>query len=174
MLRPIIRRKKLVLANRVRAYLVAALNFAISWKDKPKYNPEIRFDIVTNPAEVVEKPQKAEAPGERVLSEEEICTLWSQWGQGFPGQVLRLILASGGQRVEEVLRAEWKEFDYTKNLWEIPASRTKSGRWHVVPLTPFMTVEKSSATTMRSRPIARSPISWRTSSEMPSVLPPQK
>lgn len=145
-LRPIIRRKKLVLANRVRAYLVAALNFAIGWKDKQNYTSRIRFEIVMNPAQVVEKPLKEEAPGERVLSEEEIFTLWEQWGreEAFPqptGQVLRLILASGGQRVEEVLKAEWSEFDFKKDLWEIPSRRTKSKRWHVVPLTALMVEE---------------------------------
>ena len=146
-LRPIINRKKMVLANRVRSYLVAALNFAISWKDKPNYTPKIRFEITLNPALVVEKPLKDEAPGERVLSEEEICTLWKQWGDkdDFPqpmGLVLRLILASGGQRVEEVLRAEWKEFDFKKGLWEIPPSRTKNRqRWHVVPLSQLMVDE---------------------------------
>lgn len=140
-LRPITQRKKLVLANRVRAYLVAALNFAISWKDKPNYNHKIRFDIVMNPGQVVEKPQKAEAPGDRLLSEKEIKNLWKAWDNDFPGLVLRLILASGGQRVEEVLRAEWSEFDFKKNLWEIPASRTKSKRWHVVPMTPLLVGE---------------------------------
>ncbi len=145
-LRPIIKRKKMVLANRVRAYLVAALNFAISWKDKPNYTSRIRFEIVMNPAQVVEKPLKEEAPGERVLSEEEIFNLWEQWGREevFPqpmGQVLRLILASGGQRVEEVLKAEWREFDLKKGLWVIPPRRTKSKRWHVVPLTSLMVEE---------------------------------
>jgi integrase len=142
-LRPIIRRKKMVLANRVRAYLVAALNFAIGWKDKPNYNHKIRFEINMNPAAVVEKPQKAEMPGERVLSEKEIGSLWVKWDHDFPGCVLRLILASGGQRVEEVLRAEWSEFDFKKKLWTIPARRTKSGRWHVVPMTTLMVEELS-------------------------------
>jgi len=140
-LRPIIKRKKMVLANRVRAYLVAALNFAIGWKDKPNYTAKIRFDITMNPAQVVEKPLKSEPPGERVLTEREIKTLWKKWEDGFPGEVLRLILASGGQRVEEVLRAEWSEFDFKKNLWSIPTSRTKSGRWHVVPMTSLMVEE---------------------------------
>jgi integrase len=152
-LRPIINRKKMVLANRVRSYLVAALNFAISWKDKPNYTPKIRFEITMNPAQVVEKPLKSESPGERVLNEEEITSLWKKWEGGFPGEVLRLILASGGQRVEEVLRAEWTEFDFQKNLWEIPASRTKSGRWHVVPMTPLMIDELEAIKKRREKEI---------------------
>ena len=150
-LRPIVRRKKLVLANRVRAYLVAALNFAIRWKDKPNYTPKLRFDISMNPAQVVEKPLRSEAPGERVLTEDEIKKLWKEWESGFPGEVLRLILASGGQRVEEVLRAEWAEFDLEKSLWEIPGSRTKSGRWHIVPITELMSAELESIKARREK-----------------------
>lgn len=150
-LRPIIQRKKMVLANRVRAYLVASLNFAISWKDKPNYTPKIRFDITMNPAQVVEKPLKSEAPGDRVLTEKEIKTLWKKWEGEFPGEVLRLILASGGQRVEEVLHAKWGEFDFKKKLWSIPAGRTKSGRWHVVPMSSLMVDELNALKAKRER-----------------------
>ncbi|MDZ4730757.1 MAG: integrase arm-type DNA-binding domain-containing protein [Xanthomonadales bacterium] len=150
-LRPIIRRNKFVLANRVRAYLVAALNFAISWKDKPNYTSKIRFDVVMNPAQVVDKPLKSEAPGERVLEEKEIKVLWKKWELGFPGEVLRLILASGGQRVEEALRAEWSEFDFQKYLWTLPANRTKSNRVHVVPITSLMAEELSKIKARRTQ-----------------------
>jgi len=53
------------------------------------------------------------------------------------GTALRMILATGGQRVEEVLRAGWSEFDTESGLWEIPAQRTKKRRSHVIPLTPL-------------------------------------
>jgi len=131
----------------VRAYIVAALNFAIGWKDKPNYTPKIRFEITMNPGQAVGRPMKYEEPGERVLSEGEIYTLWSLWAdkENFPqpmGKVLRLILASSGQRVEEVLRANWREFDFKKGLWAIPPSRTKNRkRWHIVPLSPLMVEE---------------------------------
>jgi integrase len=53
---------------------------------------------------------------------------------------LQLLLATG-QRVEEVLRASWSEFDLNENLWVIPGERRKtrntSGEPHVVPLTPL-------------------------------------
>lgn len=38
-------------------------------------------------------------------------------------------------RTGEIIGAEWKEFDLTKRLWVIPASRMKAGVEHRVPLT---------------------------------------
>jgi integrase len=39
-------------------------------------------------------------------------------------------------RSGEVRNATWSEFDLDKRLWTIPAHRMKSGREHVVPLSP--------------------------------------
>lgn len=39
-------------------------------------------------------------------------------------------------RENEVLGATWAEFDLDRKVWTVPASRTKSGRKHQVPLTP--------------------------------------
>jgi len=139
-LAPIKKRKKMVLANRVRAYLSAAFNYGIKWKDKNEYTRKVRFDIKMNPVSSVDKPLKEEAPGERTLFEKEVNTLWQAMGdeKRMPqptGLVLRMILATSGQRVEEVLHSTWSEFDLDAGLWELPPERTKKGRAHVVPLT---------------------------------------
>jgi len=145
-LAPIKKRKKMVLANRVRAYLSAAFNYGIRWKDKNEYTRMVRFDIKMNPVSSVDKPLKKEAPGERTLSEKEVKKLWAAMGnkKKMPqptGLVLRLILATSGQRVEEVLQAPWSEFDLKAGLWELPPERTKKGRAHVVPLSKLATDE---------------------------------
>ncbi len=53
---------------------------------------------------------------------------------------LKLLLATG-QRVEEVLHAEWSEFDEEEKLWTIPGARRKTrgkvSEPHIVPLTDF-------------------------------------
>jgi integrase len=153
-LAPIKRRGALVLANRVRAYLSAAFNYGIEWKDQNEFTSGVNFDIVMNPVSSVKKPLRQEAAGQRTLSEDEVKALWVVAG-GKPkrakkkgtaedervympqptGRVLRLILATGGQRVEEVLRATWDEFDMKASLWELPPERTKKDRAHVVPLS---------------------------------------
>ncbi len=138
-LRPIIKRKKMVMANRTRSYLVAAFNYGIEWKDATNYDHGTEFDITMNPAQTVRRPLKAEKPGERTLSEKELVTHWAEWADANKmtppfGVVLRLILSTGGQRVEEVLKARWSEFNFRKGLWELPAGRRKNKRAHVVPL----------------------------------------
>ena len=145
-LAPIKKRDAMVLANRVRSYLSAAFNYGIRWKDKDEYTRMMRFDITMNPVSSVDKPLKEEAPGERTLSEGEVKILWEAMGdeKKMPqptGLVLRLILATSGQRVEEVLQATWSEFDLEEGLWELPPERTKKGRAHVVPLSKLATDE---------------------------------
>jgi integrase len=48
---------------------------------------------------------------------------------------IKLLLATGGQRVIEVVEAHWKEFDTERRIWELPPSRAKNGRGHIVPLS---------------------------------------
>ena len=138
-LRPIIKRKKMVMANRARSYLVAAFNYGIQWKDATNYDRGVEFDITMNPAQAVRRPLKTEKPGERTLSEKELAAHWGTWvdvDKMTPpfGIVLRLILSTGGQRVEEVLRAHWSEFNFQKGIWELPPARRKNKRAHIVPL----------------------------------------
>jgi integrase len=145
-LAPIKKRGAMVLANRVRSYLSAAFNYGIEWKDQNEFTRMVRFDITMNPVSSVKKPLKEEAAGERTLSEKEVKKLWAAMGnkKKMPqptGFVLRLILATSGQRVEEVLRATWDEFDLKAGLWELPPERTKRGRAHVVPLSKLATNE---------------------------------
>lgn len=145
-LRPIIQRKKMVMANRARSYLLSAFNYGIEWKDATNYDHGVEFNIVMNPAQAVRRPLKVEKPGERTLSEKEVATHWSAWTDADNmtppcGIVLRLILATGGQRVEEVLRARWSEFNFRKGLWELPAGRRKNKRAHTVPLGEIATAE---------------------------------
>nr|WP_236849241.1 tyrosine-type recombinase/integrase [Chania multitudinisentens] len=40
-----------------------------------------------------------------------------------------------GTRPGELRQAEWGEFDFDKALWEIPASKMKMRRPHLVPLS---------------------------------------
>lgn len=138
-LHKIIERGSLIQANRVRSYLSAAFRFGIEYDNDPKnLQSTVMFYLETNPVRDVPKPQKREQAGERDLSAEEIGVLW----QGLDNTkmsfqtttVLKLILATGGQRVGEILEAKWEEFDIPNATWTIPHHRTKNGRTHVIPL----------------------------------------
>lgn len=75
---------------------------------------------------------------DRVLSDQEIKTVWSAWddlGEPF-GPFMKLLLLTG-QRRTEVATMRWEDVDLDKSLWTIPADRTKANRKHDVPLSPF-------------------------------------
>lgn len=95
---------------------------------------------------------------QRVLSEDEIVSLWRASGRlGYPYSPLFRLLAITGQRKSEVAEARWREFhpelvkmlrerspghsiDWSKvdpkwTVWTIPPDRFKSDRTHMVPLS---------------------------------------
>lgn len=77
---------------------------------------------------------------ERVLDDDELFALWraaSRTPQPY-GPLIQLITLTGA-RLGEVGRAEWREFDLTREkLWTIPAARFKTNTAHLVPLTADM------------------------------------
>jgi integrase len=76
-----------------------------------------------------------EQPRLRVLSDDEIRTLWSgldaQPGAAADAVRLRLLL---GQRGEETAGMLWSELDLKAGIWSLPGTRTKNKRPHIVPL----------------------------------------
>jgi hypothetical protein len=77
----------------------------------------------------------------RTLTDDELFALWRAASRlPYPhGDVYRLLTLSA-LRLNEAADASWDEFDFTRGLWEIPASRMKGkdgdARPHVVPLVP--------------------------------------
>jgi integrase len=117
-------------ANRVQALLSKMFSFAL--------DAEL---VSANPCARLKKRSK-ETAATRVLSDDEIRLFWRRIGDAPNskriGQALRLVLLTG-VRVTELTGAELKEFerldDAEKATWTIPASRSKNGRAHVVPLS---------------------------------------
>lgn len=73
---------------------------------------------------------------ERVLEEREVASVWKTVTGSYSNYhaIVQLLIATG-QRRDEVAQAEWAEFDLARELWTIPAKRTKNGRSHRIPLT---------------------------------------
>ncbi len=102
------------------------------------YNFAISRDIVdATPVAMVKAPAR-ENQRDRVLSADEIRTLWSgldttlmSTGTKF---VLKLQLATA-QRKGEVVGAALSEFDFEDAVWTIPAERSKNRQAHRVPLS---------------------------------------
>jgi hypothetical protein len=117
------RRGTLVEALRVGEDLRAFGRFCLAhgWRD-------------SDPLAAIKLPAKP-APRERYLSEEEIKTLWHGVETLRPdyAAIVRLCLVTG-QRRSEVALMEKAELDLAARTWVIPASRSKNGKSHLVPL----------------------------------------
>ena len=72
-----------------------------------------------------------------MLTDAEIRTTWDQSDvEGYPfGPFLKLLMMTG-QRRAEVSDMRWSELNLDEGIWELPASRVKNARLHIVPLPP--------------------------------------
>lgn len=106
------------------------------------FNYAIKQDLVdTNPAALIDPV--GEEKRDRILDDHEIRAFW----RGLDADevkidrglllCLKFILATGARRSEALL-ATWDEFDFTpgKQVWRIPAERSKNGYATEVPLSP--------------------------------------
>jgi integrase len=115
-----------VTANRTLAVLTRMFNFAVE-----------RDLLTATPCAGIKRVHR-EQSRERVLSESELRALCSNLPQAEMTDGVRLaiyLMLVTGQRRSEVVEAPWAEFDLAARWWTIPASRTKNGRAHRVPLT---------------------------------------
>ncbi|MFC3167305.1 tyrosine-type recombinase/integrase [Paracoccus fontiphilus] len=95
--------------------------------------------IPASPVISTAAPSSPEAR-DRILTDDEVSLVWRAADRiGAPfGPMLRLLLLTG-QRREEVAAMRWAEIEGIHGpapLWVIPASRSKNGKPHAVPLAP--------------------------------------
>lgn len=99
------------------------------------------FGLSHNPVANTKKAVRRKPVGQRALSSDEVAQVWYGSGISLPSHLAVKLLIATGQRVEEVLQANWREFDLTEGLWTIPAERRKNRHDatepHIVPLTDF-------------------------------------
>ena len=90
--------------------------------------------IESNPASVVRKPSKEESRT-RYLTDDELREVWiasERLSWPFGPFIRGLILT--GQRRNELAGMTWGDIDNETRQWTIPATRTKNGKEHIVPL----------------------------------------
>jgi len=111
-----------VARNRARSTLSAFFAWAIG-EDFCESNPVIG----TN---------KADENGERqrVLTDDEIATVWLNAPHNGYGAILKLLLLTGCRR-DEIGGLKWSEIDLNNRTITLPSERTKNGQQHVVPLS---------------------------------------
>lgn len=84
-------------------------------------------------------PRGAPAPEtkrDRVLNDAEIKLAWQAFDHiGIPfGAIGKLLLLTGARR-DEIAEGSWSEIDLETRTWTIPATRTKNGEPHEIPLS---------------------------------------
>jgi integrase len=124
---PIVARESLTQARLVFTDMRGMLNWAVK-----------RGDIDANPMTGMSSPSQM-VPRERVLSDDEIESLWSTLPTSLAKsktcqRIIRLCLVTG-QRVGEIAGMRRDELDMKARTWRLPGSRTKNAHPHVVPLS---------------------------------------
>ncbi len=109
-------------ANRARAALSALFSWAMA-----------TGLVLANPVVGTLRPAE-EASRDRVLTDAELSAIWLACREDDHGRIVRLLMLTG-QRRDEVADMQWSELNLEQGLWTIPASRTKNGRLHEVPLS---------------------------------------
>lgn len=137
------------MADKMRAYLHAAYQFEIdrthSYKKKIK-SEGLTFELESNPVSAIPK-QFQVRPIDRALTNEEMAAFFNticitQGVSQRMGLLFKLNIQAGGQRILQLARAKWSDYDLVKKriyLIDRKGKRKKGaserGRVHIVPLT---------------------------------------
>lgn len=118
-----------VLANRTASICKQMFGFAVQ--------KGLRSD---NPCAVITRSSVGgrEQPRTQYLTYERLWALWQAIEGSSIADAFKIavkILVVTGQRRGELMLAQWPEIDIPQRVWTIPASRSKNGRPHVVPLS---------------------------------------
>lgn len=108
----------------------AVLSAFFRWKPVARVMGRNIIELVDAPAKPAER--------ERVLSHEEIKTVWKAAEKcGYPfGPMVQLLLLTG-QRRDEIAELKWRELSDDLDGITLASVRTKNGSQHFVPLAPL-------------------------------------
>lgn len=133
--------------NLLRGYLMAAFNLAARHDNDPRRLAagSTGFSLTSNPVALVPAITVFNRVGERSLSKDELLLFLSALDSApqVPAAFLKLLIALGGQRIEQLLRAEWTDFDFENRVLTLKDGKGRPGlgvRDHLVPLTDWALV----------------------------------
>ena len=125
--------------NRVRSMLHAAFQHGLGQEFNPRSygKAAVRFGLKFNPVASIPVQEDWERAGQRVLSQDEVATLWNLLPEQLSlitAELLKFLIASGGQRPEQVVAAP--RSSYHKDHYVIRSRKGVEGEreMHVVPL----------------------------------------
>jgi integrase len=117
---------------RIRSRIDQVLNFSITkgWRSPDKINPASVKLVPTY-------RNSGERPHYRAVELEAAPEIFQElWAGGNTPLNAWCFMVVTGVRPSEALNAQWAEIDWEKRLWNIPATRMKAKRTHIVPLSP--------------------------------------
>jgi integrase len=89
-----------------------------------------------NPVIGTEQPKRI-ASRDRVLSDDELATIWRSCNDGDHGKIVRMMILTGCRR-NEIGGMRWSEIAPDKSTWTLPAVRSKNKRPLTLPVLPMM------------------------------------
>jgi integrase len=90
--------------------------------------------VEANPVIGSVKP-KDNASRERALTDAELVAVWRASGDDDYGRAVKLLIFTGCRR-QEIGGMRWSELDAERGTWTLPATRSKNGKAHTLPLSP--------------------------------------
>ena len=128
-------------ANMVRAYLHAAFAVAAKSDLNPRVSAQDRsaFRLESNPVRDVPRQADFDRALDRVLTDAELRGYWLALIERKDpiGAALKCSLLLGGQRLQQLLRATWGDYDRAGGTLHLRDPKGRGGtRDHVLPLSP--------------------------------------
>lgn len=122
-------------ATRVRLHVEKIIDIAIAKKLRLDSNPA-KWQGVLEHSELAAAGKVSNVKHHKALPVDKMPEFWHklQTAEGVGANVLRFAILTAA-RSGEARGATWDEIDLTQKTWTIPATRMKSGKAHVVPLS---------------------------------------
>ncbi|TBU78200.1 tyrosine-type recombinase/integrase [Phytopseudomonas daroniae] len=125
--------------NRVRSRLHAAFQHALQEEFNPRnfHVNKVKFGLLSNPVASIPVQSDWEAPGERNLSVAELSILWNLLPEHLTlttAELLKFLIATGGQRPEQLLRSDRTLYQRDHMIIRNPKAGAGERSVHVVPL----------------------------------------
>jgi integrase len=137
LLRGIVERGSSGTADHVRIYLKSAYKYGLTAElDPTQPRREYSYGLATNPLADIPSPRPGKNPRTRNLSVKELGWLWHEVIENASydmAMAIRALIASGGNRVMEILYLRWDQIDFDKGT--IYWSKTKTNTEFLKPMS---------------------------------------
>ncbi|WP_296250364.1 tyrosine-type recombinase/integrase [Pseudomonas sp. UBA4194] len=129
--------------NRVRARLHAAFQMGVEQQFNPRsyQKAALKFGLVNNPVASVPVQSDWERAGDRALTTRELAHLWQLLPENLSlvtSELIKFLIASGGQRPEQLLAVERKQYHDDHLVIRNKKGREGEPSVHVVPYNALM------------------------------------